>query len=201
MTVKRKKKNRFGDYLATCEDCGAEFWFPLESGTLILCNGCLTKRYREDLQLDKHSLDEHMEEQHLRFEKWCALLTEMKDLYYAADQMVKTERARIDSEIRLCEPDSLEGRFGLSKLSEAAINGAIERHGDYLETLSLLRAARTRKDLLEGCVEAFRDRRSMLKYLTELYVAQYYDRSQVSRSRVEETIAKHTRVPRREKEE
>jgi len=203
--VKRKTKKQqddveFPQYVSVCESCGETYHFPLEDEHIDLCNKCVEKDYREELALNRFSLEEHAETQPQKLEKWYAALVEMKDIYYGVEQDLKSVKARLDGDIRLCESADLEDLYGIQKLTEGAITSAIERHADYLQATRLQRLAWRRREILSSAVDAFRDRSSMIKVLKDLFVSQYFDRTEgvVSRKR-EETIGKDIRVPRRKK--
>lgn len=188
----------FDDYSGKCKECETEYVFPLEDEKVYLCNSCLRKTYRKELVLDKNNLDEDAEGQHVKLEKWHSLWVEMKDVTLGIDQMVKEKAANLDGEIRSCSTEDLLDMYGIPKITESAVHGAVESHKDYIELIKLRREGVKRRDVLVGAVEAFRDRSSMVKVLKDLFVAQYFDRTRdVVKQKEEKVIAESVTVPKR----
>jgi hypothetical protein len=66
------------------------------------------------------------------------------------------------------------GRYGLEKITEAAIDMAVNLHPDYLIAKKKLREAHYRKALADADMAGLMDRKRALSKLSDLYVHEYY---------------------------
>jgi len=190
-------ENNLGMYEGLCKDCGVRYMFPIEEESIFLCNSCIKKKYRKEMEIDRYQLEIISETQPLRLEKWHSVFIIMKDIVSGLDQELKAKKAELDGEIRSCPTDLLEESYGIPKITESAISQAIERHSDYTNILSLYREAIKRRDTIMGAVEGYRDRSSMIKTLKDLFTSQYFDRTEsISLRKTEEKIASTVKVPK-----
>lgn len=178
-----------------CESCNIGYYFSIIDEEIYLCNQCIKNKYREDLKLNKLSLDDHSEEQHMRAEKWYSCYIEMKDISGIIKLLLDEEKAKIDSEIRLSDSDNLRKKFKIDKLTVDSITSAINRDKRYLRMLYFLNMANKRRDILLNAKESFKERSSMIWVLKDLHKSMYFERN-VDSKRDEDKIGETVRIPR-----
>lgn len=129
--------------------------------------------FKDDLVIDKFSLDSAWENQALLFCKWAELEVEALDQRDRAKERVDLVRAQLDAEIRK--------RAGDKKPTEAAILSEIQQSKAYLEaTDDYMNKVRTAK-ILGVAREGFDHRKTALVKLTDLFLAQYWSEPKESR--------------------
>lgn len=135
---------------------------------------------RAALQIDKYELDEELVRQPKLFE-------ETGDLLAAANaerDTLKERLSQVDARLYFdCRRD-LERSDG--KASEAAIKNAIEIHEDHIEATNAYLEAKEWADRCQALKEAFSMRSYMLRDLSGLYVANYYQSDATKGGRADE---------------
>lgn len=188
-----------------CSECRDEYYFPLKEEKIELCNKCLKASCRQELQLSRYSLDEHAEGQPLLTEKWHSCYIEMRDITFVIENNLKTTKSDAAQKFRGMNPDKLEMKYGMKKPTESFIQEMLEKDKEVQVLNEFLRMAIKRRELLLGFTNAFKDRSSMIKVISELYKSQYFtvrqsegvsDRSSLTSS---ERIGREVRVPGRQK--
>lgn len=138
--------------------------------------------YHSKLPIDRYNLDEALIEQHILYLQLSDL---MVDASYRRDQ-AKEQLTRIDA--RLYE--QIAGT--LEKPTDAKVMNKLVQHPEHIEASAELLSEKLVYDRWAGMFEAYRQRASMLKYLTELIAAGYYS----TPSRGETTTLDEARAPR-----
>lgn len=151
----------------------------------------------DDLQLDK----EWGEQPKLAF-------TYLRKLAIARHRMdeakaeLELEEARLGQKMR-----EFPERFGLSKVTEKAIESAIITHDDYQEALSEYNDCKYKVDLIDAAVKSIDQRKYALQKKVELFGMEYFSEPKASNSNGKaaqdhlEKKAARGRVRQREEEE
>jgi len=127
---------------------------------------------RERLAIDKHSLDEEIEQQAEVYYVVAEAAVLAKSRMDAAEEDVKLIQAKLDPLIRAKLEKNEE------KVTEAVVRSAIIQHPQSKEAVETARNIREEYEKLSALKDAFRQRSSMLRDLVELHVSGYYtDRS------------------------
>lgn len=129
-----------------------------------------------DLQLNRFRLEKAAQTQANKFEKWYSFSEDLSALIKERERIIREKEAHLDLKIRGYSESILEVRYGFTSLKEAAIKSIILTDSK----LQKLRKNKRFLDLilgkLKGVLEAARQRKSMIKILTDLYVASYWDK-------------------------
>lgn len=177
-----------------CTSCNKKYFFPIADENLFLCNTCLKDEYRNDLSLSRHSLDEHAEGQHDKFEKWHSAYIEIKDICSQILLDLSRSKAELDSLIRMTPIEDLPEIYGIPKITEGSVANTIERNEEIIELTDYQRQALKRRDILYGAVETFRERANMIVVLMNLYKSQYFERNFVDNDTMDK-IAEEVKLP------
>lgn len=132
--------------------------------------------YKEDLKIDKFSLDEELQNQASLFMQYVQDFAESVFDRDKVKQQLELEYAEIDEKIRK-NPDL----FGIDKVTETAIRSAILKEETYKEKQNEYFEAVKRANVLGGAKEAFSQRKSMLEHLVKLELAGYFAEPAVSK--------------------
>jgi len=125
--------------------------------------------YAEELRIDPNLLDVECLRQPELFMEWAERATEAHADIERAKLRMDVKKATIDKEVRE-DP----GKFGLSKVTEAAVQSAVLSSEEYREkNLDYIKAMSNAK-LLDYAVRAFDQRKSMLNNLITLHGQQYF---------------------------
>lgn len=120
--------------------------------------------YHSKLPIDRHNLDVELIEQHILYLQLSDL---MVDASYQKDQ-AKELLTRTDA--RLYEQIA----SALEKPTDAKVMNKLVQHPEHIEAATIWLSEKQVYDRWAGMFEAYRQRASMLKYLTELITAGYY---------------------------
>ncbi len=123
----------------------------------------------EILKIDKDNLDIEWGRQPRLFQEWSEKLA---NAIYERDkkkQELEELKAELDSDIRK-NPSS----YGLDKVTESAISSTIVRNEKYKEKYDEVIDAVKRVNILTGIRDALEHKKSALKHLTNLFLANYY---------------------------
>lgn len=129
------------------------------------------KRQEPDniLEINEHRLEVEWCEQPLLYHKYASQLAEARSLIDEAKAEMDVVSAEWDSEIRM-NPE----RYGLEKVTEGAIKNEILQQGSHQIAVEKYNAAQKTARMLEAMVKALDQRRSALKCMVELRLANYY---------------------------
>jgi hypothetical protein len=126
--------------------------------------------YKEDIQIDIHTLDAEWIKQASLYQyyarKEAVALYERDQL---ADKLALTQ-AQLDGDIRL----NFKKHGFDSKPTEAAILNSIKQNPFYIKANSLLMKASCKAKIIGGAVRAFDHKKKALEKLTDLYLSGYW---------------------------
>ena len=125
--------------------------------------------YREELEIDKFTLDTEWQFQSIKFSEWAEKEVEALYLKDKAKEQLDLVRAQLDSSVRK-NPEA----YGLEKVTEGAIQNVILQHKDYMDISRAYLDAVKEARILGVAREAFDHRKKALEKLTELFLSQYW---------------------------
>jgi len=132
-------------------------------------------RYKDDLRIDKYSLDTEWEKQPMVYMKWAENYAEAVFERDKAKRALELVKAKIDSDIRQ-NPE----KYGFDKKpTEAAIVSEIVQSAEYQDVYDEFIQANKRMNILAGAKEAMSQRKKALESLTDLMIAGYYSQPYV----------------------
>lgn len=132
----------------------------------------LQERLRElkaRLPINRTRLDEECAGQAVLFNEIGEFVAEIKRDARSAKDLVDLERSRLRKEIR-----DNPGQFGVAKLTESALEDAVNTHADYRKALTTYTEAQYLADVANILVTAAEERKSMIKDAVTLFVHEYY---------------------------
>jgi hypothetical protein len=125
--------------------------------------------FKEDLKIDKYSLDEEWIKQPSLFLEWAEKVVDAQTERDKTKDQLDLIKAELDAEIR-ADPK----RFNLDKLTEAAVSNAIIQ-AEKFRAAQLVQFEKVRSvRVLEVAKEAFEHKKKALENLTQLYLSGYY---------------------------
>jgi len=144
----------------------------------------------EELRFDKHSLDEEYVEQSRMFVDWALLYGESLTLRKRAEAKVERVRGQMDLEVRKnpikhdLKPDD-KGKVMESAIKSAVVNSKelMEAEEDFYQVYEL-------SNLFKHAMEAFIQRKELLKGEGELWVNKYYPSPIVRESEAQRQLVK-----------
>ena len=136
---------------------------------------------RGKLIIDKHSLDEEIEQQAETYYEIAEQAVLAKSRMDQAEEDLNQTKAELDGIVRR------EAEEAEDKITEGGVKAAIIQHKKYKRASAGALAAREEYEKLSALKDAFRQRSSMLRDLVELHVSGYY----TERS-IRGTAGKHT---------
>jgi adenylate kinase family enzyme len=122
---------------------------------------------KEYLKIDKHRLDEELEEQPM-------LLFQISEAFVQAAaerDMLKEQLATIDANLDF----DVRSDYGDKKYTEAMVKNEIQTDKKHDTAMLKYLDAKKQADLLAALKEAFQSRGYMLRDLASLYTANYYE--------------------------
>jgi len=125
--------------------------------------------YENDIKIDDQMLDVEWLEQPEKMMKYCTLAAEARRDLDLAKEAVELIRATLDSAIRK-DPQ----KFGIEKITEAAIGGIIIRQDQYITANNTLLLAKYEADIASSAVKAFEQRKDALENLVRLHGQSYF---------------------------
>lgn len=128
-----------------------------------------TDQFRDDLRIDVNALDVAAATQADLFFYWAEKSAKTKTKYERTKQQLDLLRARLQLEAR----ESPE-KFGLVRVTEAAITAVVEGSETVIEKVGELLRAREDVLVLEQCVAAMDQRKKMICELISLHGLQYF---------------------------
>jgi hypothetical protein len=125
--------------------------------------------YEKDIEIDESALDiEWLEQPRLM----------LKYAKNAAEMQLDLDKAKQDLDIAKAEADKAirenPERFGLEKVTEAAVSNAILISKDYKQAYQTYLDTKYEVDMARGAVNAFEQRKSALENLVRLHGQQYF---------------------------
>lgn len=125
--------------------------------------------YEEIIKIDETSLDLEWLDQPVKMLQITTAQAEaQRDMEKIQDRL-ELIKAELDKEIRT-DPD----KFGITKITEGAIQAAILSMKIYKEINEQLIQARFENNVLKGAVKSFEQRRDALENLVRLHGSQYF---------------------------
>ena len=130
-----------------------------------------TDEFRQYLKIDKHALDQELEEQPM-------LLFQISEAYVQAaaerdmlKEQLATADAKLDNKIRM--------DYGDTKYTEAMVKNSIQTDKKHDAAMLKYLDAKKQADLLLALKEAFQSRGYMIRDLCSLYNANYFEEASV----------------------
>ena len=158
----------------------------------------------EELEFDKHALDDEYEGQPRKYMDWAILYGKALLLRKRKEGEIDRVKGKVDLEVRK-EPRN----FGLEtdskgKVMESAIKSVINNHKDVIQAEEEFYKVYALLKLFEHAVEAFKQRKELLRGEGELWVNKYYARVEVHERTAEKEISREeiaedlqTKIPSR----
>lgn len=150
--------------------------------------------YREELyaeeRFDKHRLDEEFEEQPRRFTDWALLYGQSLTLRKRAEAKIDRVKGSVDLEIR-----KNPMKYGLTpddkgKIMESAIKSAVVNSEEVMAAEEGFYQVYELSNLFKYAVEAFIQRKELLKGEGELWINKYYSSPVVRENEARRQVAK-----------
>ncbi len=141
--------------------------------------------YEKDIQIDQDALDVEWLEQPKLMMRYARIEAEAEREYNEAKMNLDLVKAQIDKRVRT-DPD----RFGIAKITETAVTGAILMTDDYKNAHQALNEALFNWNVAKGAVRAFHQRKDALENLVRLHGQQYFAGPSVPRDLGKEWEAK-----------
>lgn len=137
-------------------------------------DGDEVEELRKLLEIDKHSLDDEIVQQPQLFFK----ISEAAVKASARRDFCKEELNRVDADLAAKHRRRIE-KSG-SRATDAGVSAAIAADPKHQAASDKLIKARNRADLLGALKESFHQRSYMLRDLSALFIANYYEKSSIS---------------------
>lgn len=129
----------------------------------------MKNNYEDDVTIDPDSLDTEWLQQPRLMLKYCKISSEAEMLYELAKENLDLVKAELDKDIR-SDPE----RFGISKLTEAAVSNTIISHKLYKEASTNLIQTKFEWGVAKGAVKAVEHKKDALENLVSLFGKQYF---------------------------
>lgn len=139
-----------------------------------------TNNFQDDLQIDPNQLDVEAGMQAELFYKWAEKSVQARKDHDKAKFDLEVCTARLSGQARV-DPDS----FGITKVTEAAIDVAVKTHPDYTEAYEEFLSCKANMALMDKATEAMEQRKRMIEVLITLHGQQYFAGPSVPRNLTE----------------
>jgi hypothetical protein len=166
----------------------------------------IREKYRFDLGFSKYLLDDATENQSDRFDYWNQKYVDAMAYLEAEQRELSEIKTKLEGRLRLAIADEdiviKEDEFECYKSTEGAITSAVEGHKDAKAQKFEIAKSKVLSNTYKGAVEAFSQRKSMIKECSRLAVMSYFGDIHFIRKQREEVkkeIAKTTKVPKKKK--
>ena len=128
----------------------------------------------DEERFDKYKLDEEYEEQPRKFTDWAILYGKSLAVRKRAEADIDKAKGRVDLEVR--KNPTLHGLVpdDKGKIMEAAIKAVIANHKDVLAAEEYYYHIYEMSKLFETAVEAFKQRKELIRGEGELWINKYY---------------------------
>lgn len=144
-----------------------------------------TLNYEEDIKIDPTALDVEWLEQAELMRKYSKHSADMKKVMDEAKERLDFKKACIEMDIR-----NAPENYGLSKVTEGAIQSAILLQEEYQKLAKEYGDARYEYDVSVGAVRAMDQRKSALENLVKLLSASYFAGPQAPRNLYQEHLSR-----------
>jgi hypothetical protein len=118
---------------------------------------------------DKTLLDDQFEEQDGLYRHYAEQLDEANQELVEAENQLEFVKAKLSSSVR-ADP----GNFGLSKVTEAAINEVVVQQEEYREAQEDVSESRFKRDSCKSIVLSLDHRKTSLVKLADLFMTSYF---------------------------
>jgi hypothetical protein len=125
--------------------------------------------FKDDLKIDKYSLDEEWLKQPSLFLQWAEETVEAQSVRDRCKDVLDLTRAELDSDVR-----SNPLKYGLDKITEGAIQNIIIQNVRFREVTEKHLVSIKEAKILDVAREAFEHKRKALEALTQLYLSGYW---------------------------
>lgn len=129
--------------------------------------------YKEDIKIDRFSLDTEWEQHPSKFMEWAEKSVEAQFERDKAKEQLDLIKAQIDLEIR--------ERVTEKKLTEAAISNMVLINPKYQEASSKFREAVNDAKILDVAKDAFEHKKKALEKITDLWISGYWSDPKVTK--------------------
>ncbi len=144
--------------------------------------------YEQDVEIDSEALDVEWINQPSLMYKYAKHAAEMKQQMDDAKEKTEVVKARLDKDVR-----NDPSKYGLKKITETAIQGAITLMDEYQDVYKDYSDARYEYGVSMAAVNATDQRKSALENLVKLLCASYFAGPQAPRDLSQEYLAEKER--------
>lgn len=131
-------------------------------------------------EIDKNQLDREWVNQPKLYYKYARRLADSRAESEQAKTAADVARAVADAEIR-----GTPAKFGIEKVTEAAVAAAVITHPAYQTAVERMQRARHAVDIVQSAVTTLDHRKKALESLVDLRLADYFSEPRASRSPVD----------------
>jgi hypothetical protein len=143
---------------------------------------------RSKVQIDRHKLDNCIEEQPQSFLEVADQYAYAKDAHDSAKDALTQTDARLASEIRrACETAS-------ERATKDLVDDRVVQHKEHKAAVEAVNRARLQMDLWGGLKEAMQQRKSMLSEMVSLYLAAYFSGNEATKNQKRDADAANIRA-------
>ena len=145
--------------------------------------------YETDIEIDESALDIEWLNQPALFMKYARNAARMRQELDRKKQELDIAKAEADKKIRM-KPE----KFGLEKITEAAVANAILTEQGYKDAYEVYLDAKYESDMASGAVAAFEQRKNALENMVKLNGQSYFAGPRVPRNLTDERAKKQQAV-------
>jgi hypothetical protein len=127
--------------------------------------------FKENIKIDKYSLDLEFEKHPMLYHEFAMDMVGAEDEKDQAKDKLELLRAQLDVQIR----DNPK-KFGLEKITEAAISSTILQTNEYKEAQEYYNNTVSNLRILKIAVESLNQKKVALENLVKLYLGEYYSK-------------------------
>jgi len=127
--------------------------------------------FKENIKIDKYSLDLEFEKHPMLYHEFAMDMVGAEDEKDQAKDKLELLRAQLDVQIR----DNPK-KFGLEKITEAAISSTILQTNEYKEAQEYYNNTVGNLRILRIAVESLNQKKVALENLVKLYLGEYYSK-------------------------
>lgn len=140
--------------------------------------------YKEDIEINKHALDEEWLRQPSKYRKWSKRLAKAKEKRTQAKKNILLVRAKVSLEIRK-NPTA----YGIDKLTDKVVEALVSSDKRVIKAEAEETKYSYEADVMQSAVTALDHRKRALEDLVRLHLAGYFSQPHID-SASEETIDK-----------
>jgi len=127
--------------------------------------------FKENIKIDKYSLDLEFEKHPMLYHEFAMDMVASENEKDQAKDKLELLRAQLDVQIR----DNPK-KFGLEKITEAAISSTILQNKEYREAQEYYNNTMGNLRILKIAVESINKKQSSMEGLLKLYLGEYYSK-------------------------